>query len=141
MIEKAKKSDYESICKLGEVINDNFKKIYPLESLFNKYTNILIYKTNNEIVGFLHYEILHETVNIVNIVVEYNQRRKSIASILLDNMLSELCNKNIEQIILEVNTENEAAINLYKKFNFRIIHTRKKYYQTGDAYIMERSGQ
>ena len=56
-------------------------------------------------------------------------------------MMKRHITKNIEQIILEVNTENEAAINLYKKFNFRIIHTRKKYYQTGDAYIMERSGQ
>ena len=40
--------------------------------------------------------------------------------------------------MLEVNTENIAAINLYKKFNFEIINTRKKYYEGKDAYIMER---
>lgn len=138
MIENAKNQDYESICKLGNDITKEFKKLYSIESLFNDYTHILIFKEKDEILGFIHYEVLHETVNIINIVVDINQRRKNIGSLLLDNMISSLCNKDIEHIILEVNINNIAAINLYKKFNFEIIHTRKNYYQGSDAYIMER---
>jgi len=130
--------DLNAIYELGSLINSNFKNNYPQESLFNDYTNILVYKNNVEIVGFIHYEIMYETVNILNIVVKPTERRKNIGTLLLDNMLSDLCNKNIEHILLEVSTENIAAINLYKKFNFEIINTRKKYYQGIDAYIMER---
>jgi len=138
MIEKASSKDYEQICDLGKYITKDFEKLYSKESLFNEYTNILIYKENVEIIGFIHYEILHETVNILNIVVKPEYRRKKIGSLLLDNMISSLCNKKVDHILLEVNEFNISAINLYKKFNFEIIHIRKNYYKDGDAYLMER---
>ena len=81
---------------------------------------------------------MYETVNILNIVVSETERRKNIGTLLIDNMLSDLNNKDIEHIMLEVNSNNIPAINLYKKFNFEIINTRKKYYNGEDAYIMER---
>ena len=40
--------------------------------------------------------------------------------------------------LLEVAVDNDVAINLYEKFGFKIIHTRKKYYGKKDAYVMER---
>ena len=138
MIVNATIEDLEKIYELGSLINPNFEKSYPMNSLFNEYTKVLIYKNNVEIIGFIHFEIMYETINIVNIVVDPKFRKQQIGTLLIDNMLSELCNKNIENIILEVNTENLAAINLYKKFNFEIINTRKKYYEGKDAYIMER---
>ena len=138
MIEKATKKDLIAIYELGKLIHPNFNNNYKEESLFNEYTHILIYKDDVETIGFIHYEILKETVNLLNIVVKPEYRRKNIATLLLDNMMSSLCNKNIEHIILEVNINNILAINLYKKFNFNIIHTRKKYYNGEDAYIMER---
>ena len=138
MIKEANILDYEQICNLGEYITKDFKKLYSRDSLFNDYTKILVYINDVEILGFIHYEILYETVNILNIVVNPNHRRKKIATKLLDSMLSDLCNKNIEHIMLEVNEKNIEAINLYKKFNFEIINIRKKYYNGKDAYIMER---
>ena len=138
MIQTANLNDYDEICKLGEYINKNFQKLNSKESLFNNYTNILVYKNDVEILGFIHYEILYETVNILNIVVNPENRKNKIGTNLIDNMLSSLCNKRIENIILEVNVNNVSAINLYKKFNFEIINIRKKYYKGEDAYIMER---
>ena len=41
-------------------------------------------------------------------------------------------------VYLEVSVENQAAIELYEKFGFEKIHTRKNYYGTEDAYVMER---
>lgn len=138
MIEKATREDLDAIYKLGTIIHPNFKKNYQEESLFNDYTNILLFKNDVEILGFIHYEIMYETVNILNIIVNPQHRRQNIASFLIDNMLSELNNKEIEHIMLEVKENNIAAINLYKKFNFEIINIRKKYYEGIDAYIMER---
>lgn len=138
MIIDATSNDLNKIYELGSLINKNFKNNYPQESLFNDYTKILLYKDDVKIKGFIHYEIMYETVNILNIVVSETERRKNIGTLLIDNMLSDLNNKEIENIMLEVNSNNIPAINLYKKFNFEIINTRKKYYNGEDAYIMER---
>lgn len=138
MIIEATKDDLKAIYELGSFIHPNFKNNYKEESLFNEYTKILLYKNDVESLGFIHFEILYETVNILNIAVNPTHRKQNIGTLLMDSMMSELCNKNIEHIVLEVNTENIAAINLYKKFNFEIINTRKKYYEGQDAYIMER---
>jgi len=61
-------------------------------------------------------------------------RRKKIASILIDKMLEE----NINDISLEVNVNNNEAIQLYKKYGFEIVSKRKNYYQNEDAYLMIR---
>lgn len=55
---------------------------------------------------------------------------------LLENLINK--SKNIaSSITLEVNTENEIAINLYKKYGFKNLGKRKNYYNNMfDAYIM-----
>ena len=43
----------------------------------------------------------------------------------------------IQRAYLEVRVRNNVAINLYKKFGFETISTRKGYYKDGeDAYVM-----
>lgn len=55
---------------------------------------------------------------------------------LLESLINEAKTKS-SLITLEVNTENEIAINLYKKYGFETLGKRKKYYNnTYDAYIM-----
>lgn len=55
---------------------------------------------------------------------------------LLEALINEAKTK-ASLITLEVNTENEIAINLYKKYGFENLGKRKKYYDnTFDAYIM-----
>ena len=40
--------------------------------------------------------------------------------------------------MLEVKVDNINAIKLYEKFDFKVIHTRRGYYNGVDALIMER---
>lgn len=55
---------------------------------------------------------------------------------LLESLIYEAKTK-ASLITLEVNTENEIAINLYQKYGFENLGKRKKYYNnTYDAYIM-----
>lgn len=138
MLEQSNNNDYLQILTLGELIHKDFKKLYPIESLYNDYTKIITYKEKNEIIGFIQYEILYETVNIINIVVKEEYRKNNIASILIDYLLSDICNKNINNILLEVRSDNVPALNLYTKFNFEVINIRKKYYQDVDGIVMER---
>lgn len=84
------------------------------------------------------YIIVEETLDIINIIDVYTEkgcRRMGYASDLLDHIIKEYDGK---KLMLEVRVDNEDAINLYKKFGFRVVHTREGYYKGVDALIMER---
>ena len=57
---------------------------------------------------------------------------------LLKYILDNYSNRNF---FLEVNVNNEKAINLYKKNGFNILTTRKHYYKDEDAYVMSKGGE
>ena len=137
MISKACFDDLDEIYLMGEELHSNYRKTTDLKALLNtNYFNLLVYKENRQIKGFLSYSVTEETIDIYDIFVKKEYRNNNIASMLLDYMIT---NSNINQnILLEVEINNISAINLYKKFNFKIIHTRKNYYEGKDAYIMER---
>ena len=100
----------------------------------NKKANVYI--LNNEIVAFISYKNLYERAELDYIFVKENERKKGIASILMQNMIND-CKKNkVETIDLEVNSLNENAINLYRKFGFKTIGKREKYYNGIDALLM-----
>ena len=56
---------------------------------------------------------------------------------MLEELIKIAKKRKLNDITLEVNTNNIAAINLYKKFKFEKIGIRKKYYNNiDDALIM-----
>ncbi len=139
-IKKMNLKDYEKI-------KDNLKKDFDdfwtptvLESeLKNKNSKYIVAKENEEILGFAGIIILPDDVEITNIVVKKEERKKGIGKSLLEKIIeiSKETKRNI--ISLEVNEKNLVAINLYKKFGFEKVGQRKKYYNgTDDAVIMSR---
>lgn len=95
-----------------------------------------VYIKNNEIIAFISYQILYERAELNYIFVKNEERKKGIASVLMDKMFEECFKNNVEKIDLEVNSLNERAINLYKKYNFKVISIRPKYYNGVDALLM-----
>jgi len=137
MIRTCNSKDYEQIYELGNILHDEYKKLYNLEELCRKeYFHLLVFEENNSIIGFINYTYLDNVIDIVDIVVKEDKRRNKVASQLLNRMISS--SKPGDKILLEVNVNNIPALSLYKKFGFEIIHTRKKYYKDEDAYLMER---
>ncbi len=102
----------------------------------NAFSHILIYAKDNEILGFLDYSKMYENMEINYIYVKEEYRKKGVATELLNYMIT---TNNFNNITLEVNIKNLNAINLYKKFDFKIINIRKNYYNGVDGYLMERS--
>ena len=133
MVNNCTKNDIEKIQELGKLINSNFAKVNNIEELI-KDNKIIGFYDNDILVGFLIYEQLYEIIDLLYIVVEPIYRRKSIGTKLLNYLID---NKEFEKIMLEVRCDNSSAIKLYKKFNFKIINIRKKYYDNIDAYVME----
>lgn len=95
-----------------------------LESDLSKY---VVAKENEKIVGFAGIIILPDDIEITNIVTKKTERKKGIGKLLLDKLI-EMAFALKKDISLEVNEKNEAAINLYKKVEFKEVGIRKKYY-------------
>ena len=74
----------------------------------------------------------------MNIVVKKDFRGKKISSYMLNETIQYCKNHEINAINLEVNIQNSIAINFYKKYNFKEVGLRKKYYDnTYDAILMK----
>lgn len=131
MINKCNINDINRIIELGKLINTNFDKLNNLEEII-KNKEIIGYYIDNKLVGFIIFKTMYEITDLLYIVVDKLYRRKSIASKLLEELIG-----NSEKVMLEVRCDNDNAIKLYKKYDFKIINIRKKYYDNMDAYVME----
>ncbi len=104
------------------VNNDPFEKI----AIYN----------HNGIMGIVSYSIMYERAEINYIITLPHFRNKGIGSKLLEYALKDINNKKCKNISLEVEAENEEAINLYLKYGFKKEAVRPKYYNGKDAYLM-----
>ena len=137
MIRKYESKDLEAINSIGSLIDENFVKKNNIESRSSiDYVSILVYDDESIVKGFVEIESHFEILEIINIAVSSCFQNEGIASSLLEYVTN---NFKYEKILLEVNETNYKAINLYKKFGFKEINKRKKYYGENDAIIMERS--
>ena len=100
----------------------------------NPFLKNYVYLENNQPIGLISYSLIYDRIELEYIWTSFEHRKKGIASKLMDKMIEE----NSNNITLEVRTTNESAINLYKKYNFKVVSTRKKYYGNEDAYLMIR---
>ena len=132
MINNCEYNDIDRINELGLLINNNFNKVNNIEEIINN-KEIIGYYDNNKLVGYLIYKKLYEVIDLLYIIVDPIYRKHGIGSKLMEYLL----NMEYERIMLEVNTNNKSAIKLYKKYNFKIINIREKYYGDNSAYVME----
>ena len=121
--------------ELGTLLNKDFSRLYDEESLNKGVNKTFLCVDNDKLIGFIHIQDLVDEIDIINIVIDENCRRKGYASMLIDYVTNYAKDK---KIILEVSDQNLSAINLYKKYNFVEINRRKGYYNGIDAIIMEK---
>ena len=132
MINNCYIKDLDRINELGSLINKKFNKVNNIEEIISN-KEIIGYYDNNKLVGFLIYKKIYEVIDLLYIVVDPIYRKHGIGS----NLMEYLIKLDYERIMLEVNTNNKSAIKLYKKYNFKIINIRDKYYGDSSAYVME----
>ena len=117
--------------KLIENLFKEYKEKY--NPIINDYTFILSYKEDNKYVGFLIYQLLYESAEIIDIFVLDEYRKRGIGKALINKMLE---NKQIEKVTLEVKKDNKNAIMLYNSLGFKEVAVRKGYYNGVDALLM-----
>ena len=117
---------------------DEFPNIWDYETFEEdfKNSNYIVAKQNNEVVGFIGVRTILDELEIMNIVTRRDKQNQGIASNLLSYLLRHYIGKNlVEKINLEVNEHNIRAISLYRKFGFREVGLRKKYYNNQEDAI------
>lgn len=100
----------------------------------NPFLKNYVYIVDDLPVGLISYSLIYDRIELEYIWVKDEYRRIGIASKLMDRMFDE----SVSNITLEVRTSNISAIGLYKKYGFKVVSTREKYYGSDDAYLMIR---
>ena len=132
MIRFSKKEDTIYLNKLLIETKSSYNK-----SNQNPFCKCIVSDDTN-IKGALFFEEIYERIDIDYIIVSNIYRRKGIGSKLLEYLIDYCKEKSISNITLEVNENNIAAINLYKKYGFEVAATRKNYYKEADGLLMIR---
>ncbi len=136
MIDECLIKHKEDVYILGKLINNDYEKLFPLENILNnKNEKIYNYLKEDKVLGFIHYSLVTDYLEIINVVVKPEERNKGIGSKLLEFVLE---NNEYDNVTLEVAVDNHEAISLYKKYDFKVLSVRSKYYNGKDAYLMGR---
>ncbi len=104
----------------------------------NTFTRHYVYKEDNEIIGYINYDIMYERSELVQIDVVPTRWNNNIGSKLMEYLFKELEDNSVTEITLEVRIDNTKAINLYKKYGFIEVGKRVGYYQGIDGILMKK---
>jgi len=93
----------------------------------------------NRIAGFAVATVIFTDLEILRLAVKPSWQRRGLGSVLLQHVLEWGKEQGCKRCLLEVNADNQAAIHLYKKYDFVELYRRKNYYShpPGDALVME----
>ncbi|MHA6511134.1 GNAT family N-acetyltransferase [Tessaracoccus sp. Z1128] len=90
-------------------------------------------------VGVASFQLVDEVADLHRIVVAPEQRRLGFARVMLMAGLQWAIGRGARRMLLEVDSGNAAAIQLYQGYGFAAVATRPDYYGPGaDALILER---
>lgn len=100
----------------------------------NPFGKYLIFKEDNQVIGYIYYSDIYERSEINQFEIENSHRNCGKGKFLLQEFL-----KLVEKdVTLEVKKDNYPAIHLYKSNGFVEKAIRPGYYQGIDGILMEK---
>jgi len=94
---------------------------------------LIIYFNKNPI-GYCFFRYLMDEAEILSLEIKSKYRNKGLGSLLFKKIESYFVDKRIRRCFLEVNKNNNLAINFYKKIGFVYIKNIKNYYKVNNSY-------
>lgn len=96
------------------------------------------------IAGFVLARAVADEAEILTLAVRPDERRRGVASSLINRLLGDLRARKVAALFLEVAEDNRAALGLYLQFGFVETGRRRGYYEragagAADAIVMSRS--
>ena len=94
---------------------------------------------NDAIAGFILDIVGIDDAEILTLGTVPEARRRGIGRLLIDNLARRAKQKSVSRVLLEVASDNFAAIALYESYGFKLLGERPGYYRRPggkiDAYI------
>jgi len=126
--------------RVYEIENMSFNQSYGInmfQQLYEMGIEFLVAEEEGYVIGYVMFWIKYENQgHIISIAVDKNYRRAKAGTQLLVKAISILSLLNLDTIYLEVNENNEGAVEFYKTFNFKIDRAVPGYYENGDGALV-----
>jgi [ribosomal protein S18]-alanine N-acetyltransferase len=88
----------------------------------------ILTELSNRTVGYILFWILPDAIDIHNIAVHPDYRRRGIARALLSEVIGDARQQSLSRVMLEVRRSNMSAQMLYRRVGFATTGIRKGYY-------------
>lgn len=139
IIDEMNFGDYEKIKDILQIEFDEFWTPEILKKeLENPNSKYVVAFENERIVGFAGITYNFDYIEIMNIAIRKDMRRKGIATKLMKKLMLIASEYNVSKVALEVDSNNISARNLYNKLGFKEVGIRKNYYHgNSDAILMD----
>ena len=99
---------------------------------------VVVVREGDEVLGAATFQLVGEVADLHRIVVGGPYQRGGLASMMLADGISWARTSGATRVLLEVRSDNEAALGLYRKYGFSVIAERVDYYAPGsDALVLE----
>ena len=139
IVRRCTSCDIESVHKIEEKsFSDPLKKETMAKDLEREsYFCYALFE--EEIISFISFEKVFDEGQIISVATDPDFKGKGYAKKLFNEVLNSAKEKGISFFTLEVRSNNENAIALYKSLGFKEVGVRKNYYQnpTCDARLMD----
>ena len=120
------------------------ERSYNFEVRENKSSHMVVLElgTSPAIIGFAGTWLIEDETHISTIAISEDQRGHGYGEVLLTGLLERSIQLGVTYAVLEVRVSNTTAINLYRKYEFEVVHRRKNYYRDNneDALMMFLNG-
>jgi ribosomal-protein-alanine N-acetyltransferase len=137
LVRKFKPNDLK---RVYEIENMSFNQSYGInmfQQLYEMGIGFLVAEEEGYVIGYVMFWIKYENQgHIISIAVDKNYRRLKAGTQLLVRAISILSLLNLDTVYLEVNENNEGAVEFYKTFNFKIDRRVPGYYENGDGALV-----
>ncbi|QGY41207.1 ribosomal-protein-alanine N-acetyltransferase [Pseudodesulfovibrio cashew] len=99
-----------------------------LMGLERKVFVILGIRLDERLAGYIAFSLIEDEMEILNLAVHPDFRMLGFGAALLGSAFGVCRDRGVKKSFLDVKVSNEPAIHLYRKFGYKQIGVRKKYY-------------
>lgn len=128
----------EDVTEIHSQVLDGWSMKGLISDIANHSTQSYVATYDGRALAFCSY-LVADDAELVFVCTHQSFRGQGIATKLLKNTMEEKLPEHIKSVVLEVRSQNEAAIGLYEKIGFEKLGIRKNFYSTpsDDAVVME----
>jgi [ribosomal protein S18]-alanine N-acetyltransferase len=99
----------------------------------------MVAECDDQVVGFMIYELHKARLHVLNLAVGSRYRRLAVGAQMIEKLIGKLSSQRRNRILLEVRETNLAAQLFFRSSGFRAVSVLREFYEDTpeDAYLMQ----